>query len=119
MALNPQQLPYQVTGDPITGGNSRATQNVFASMPRFASTTIDTSYVEPLALKVDAEPLSIELVRIIDLRAPSTPVLCGSLCHWTFLPAQGGALIASIDGLTSDPTTKYRLTFLVTYKAQV
>lgn len=119
MPVNPQQLPYQVTSDAITGANLRAVQQVFMSMPRFVTVTFDNAYVEPLVLAVESEPVSIELVRIINLQSTDVPVLCGSMCHFTYLPAQGGALIRSIDGLTSDGIARYRFTFRITYKAQV
>jgi hypothetical protein len=116
---NPKQLPYQVTRDPVSGANSRAVQNAISSIPRFATSTFESAYVEPLALAVAEEPQGIELIRIVNMRTPYAPVLCGSLCHWTYRPGSGGALISSIDGLTSDPASKYRFTFRITYKAQV
>lgn len=119
MPLNSQQLPRQVVPDRALGDNSRAVQNVFSSMPRFVTMAFESAYVEPLALAVVEEPQSIELARIVNLYSPDTPVLCGSLCHFSYQPGNGGALITSVDGLTSDPSSRYRFTFRITYKAQV
>lgn len=120
MRPNPHQLPYQITKDAVSGANARAAQNVFSSLPRFVTLTIDGAYIEPMALNVGGEePQAIELVRITNLFAPDSPVPCGSMCHWTYRPDFGGALIASIDGLTSAPDSRYRFTFRITYKAQV
>lgn len=120
MPVNSQQLPHQFSRDAISGANNRATQGVFSSMPRFETQTFDSAYVEPMALNVAGEePQAIELVRITNLLAPESPVLCGSMCHWVFRPDLGGALILSIDGLTSAPGSRYRFVFRITYKAQV
>lgn len=119
MALNPQQLPRQIVSDPALGDNSRAAQNIFSSMPRFAATVFELPYLEPMILAVDEEPLGIELLRIIDLRAPEAPVLCGSMVHFVYRPELGGAQIWSIDGLSPDPASTYRFTFRITYKAQI
>lgn len=116
---NPTQLPYQTNTDEINGGNQRATQNAFSSMPRFVTAKQEGAYVEPFLLNVGSEePESIALVRIVNLFQPDVPVLCGELVHWIYLPAAGGASITSIDGLTSDPASRYRMTFRITYKAQ-
>lgn len=117
--VNNQQLPYQTQRQKLGGANDRATQNVFMSLPRFVSLVLEAPYVEPLAIAVIEEPESIELVRIIDLKAQDTPVLCGSMCHFAYLPQAGGANIRSIDGLSSDPSSSYRFTFRITYKAQL
>lgn len=120
MPVNPQQMPYQITKDAVSGANARAVQNVLMTLPRFVSATFDSQYSEPMPLSVGAlEPQAIELVRIVNLRAPETPVLCGSMVHWLFKPRQGGALITSIDGLSPLDGNTYRFTFRITYKAQI
>lgn len=119
MAANPQQLPYPITTDLVIGANSRATQQAMMSMPRFVNLEFVSAYVEPLAVPVQETPLCIELVRVVNTRQPSVPLLCGSMCHWAYQPLLGGALIYSIDGLTSDASTLYSFTFRITYKAQV
>jgi hypothetical protein len=120
MPVNPQQLPYQITKDAVSGANTRAVQNVLMTLPRFVSATFDSQYSEPMPLNVGAlEPQAIELVRIVNLRAPETPVACGSMVHWVYRPDQGGAQITSIDGLSPLDGNMYRFTFRITYKAQV
>lgn len=118
--INPQQLPYQVTTDKVGGANSRAVQQVLMSQPRFATTSFEGFYTEPLVLNVGAEqPESIELTRITNKLAPDSPVTCGSMVHWSFRPDLGGAQILSIDGLSPLSGITYRFTFRITYKAQV
>lgn len=118
MPINPQQLPNAFNTDEINGANQRAVQLVLMSTPRFAFQLIESAYVEPMVINVGLEePLSIELVRIVN-KLTTDPVLCGSMVHWMFLPQLGGAIVSSIDGLTSDPLSSYRMTFRITYKAQ-
>lgn len=118
MPTNPQQLPNAFNVDEVNGANQRAVQLVLMSQPRFAFQVIDTAYVEPMAINVGLEePLCIELVRIVN-KFSTDPVLCGTAVHWIFMPTQGGAIVNSIDGLTSDPLSSYKMTFRITYKAQ-
>lgn len=119
MAVNPQQLPYQVTTDAITGANSRATQQAMMSAPRVVYLEFISAYIEPFAIPVPEAPLTIVLERIFNTRQPNVPLLDGGMCHWVYQPALGGALIYSIDGLTSDAGSLYGFTFRITYKAQV
>lgn len=116
---NPGQLPYQTNVDPINGGNARAIQNIVSSMPRFESKVFEAAYIEPMSLAVVAEPESIELTRLINMLSPDVPQQCSGMVHFTYRPEFGGALIKSIDGLTSDGASRYRFTFRITYKAQV
>lgn len=119
-APNPQQLPYAITSDKVTGANSRAQQQVLMTQARVVPYECDGPYIEPLSLNVGLEqPASIRLARIINLLAPSTPVLCGDLVHFNFSPGAAAAVVTSIDGLTSDPASRYRFRFELTYKAQV
>lgn len=118
MTLNPQQLPYQIQPDALSGANDRAVQNILMSMPRVSIQVLEGAYVEPLTLTVAEDPVSIELARVVNLLQQDVPVQCSSLCHFIYRPEAGGAQITSIDGLTSNAASRYRFTFRITYKAQ-
>lgn len=116
---NPQQLPYQTNSSAIDGANQRATQNVFMSQLRTETLPLDAAYVEPLAINTGGvEPQSMRLARIVNLLQPDKPVQCGELVHFIFNAAAGGVAITSVDGLTSDPASRYRMIFEINYKAQ-
>jgi hypothetical protein len=120
MPVNNQQLPYQVTSDAISGGNTRAIQNTFMSQAREVTLEVDAFYVEPFVLNVGNEqPLAIRLDRIVQSVAPETPVLCGDLVHFSYRPDLGGAQITSIDGLSPSTDILYHFVFCVKFKAQV
>lgn len=115
------QLRKQLFSDRDEGESARDTQNSFDTVPRMITKRFDSYYKEPMALGSplpNQQPESIELVRIINLNAQETPVLCGQMVHFKWQPQQGGAVVTSIDGLSPSSTVPYRFWFRFTYTAQ-
>lgn len=104
--------------DSQTAELARDSQRIFSGIPVSEQRILEAIYDEPIVIgQLFEEPFSIRLDRIINLTAQTSPVLCGSLCHWTWLPStRGGASIYSIDGLKPAAAPKYRFYFTVTYK---
>ena len=103
------------------GEHARDTQKILAKIPVVEHRITEQLYSEPLTLgQLTEEPFSIELVRVLNLFSPTTPVLTGGMCHFTWLPQAGGAVIASIDGMSPgrDGATKFRFYFRVTFKME-
>lgn len=98
------------------GELARDIQSIFDSIPQQLVRTFDDFYREPLVIgTLQTEPTAIELIRITNLSAPESPVLCSGLCHWTWNPQQGGASVYSIAGLTPSTSVRYRFTFRIMY----
>lgn len=75
-------------------------------------------YKEPLVIgQLDVEPSGIELIRVLNLFSPMTPVQCGPLCHFIYVASKASASITSIDGLspTIHAQIQFRFTFRITY----
>lgn len=115
----PIRVRQQMLQNPEFGELFRDIQRAFDSMPTELLRKIEMMYTEPLVLgHLEQEPESIELVRIIDLANQDTPVVnAGGICQFSWLPAEGGAHIKSINGLSlaANGGKKYRLTFRLTY----
>lgn len=116
----PIRVRMQLTDDPKLGENFRDIQRAFDAIPIVLLRKIETEYREPLVLgSMDNEPDGIEVMRIVDLAKPETPVRVGGLCHYVWRPDRGGAQIYAIDGMTlaANGGKKYRFTFRLTYAA--
>lgn len=112
----PIRIRFQLPDDKAQAENFRDIQRAFDAIPIVLLRKIEVEYGEPLVLgNLDNEPDAIELIRVIDLDAPETPVLTGGMCHYVWRPDRGGAQITSIDGMTG--RKKYRFTFRLTYAA--
>lgn len=115
------QLRKQIFTKQDLGDHARDTQHAFDTIPQFLTKQLDAFYTEPMALGSpvpNVEPESIELTRITSLVKPETPVLCGSMVHYTWKPQNGGAVVTSIDGLSPSTSIKYRFNFRFTYTAK-
>lgn len=114
-----QQLRRQTYQTQEVGQLARDTQAAFQRFVPQELRTVEDLYREPMTLgQLTAEPAGIELIRIVSLTAPATPVKSGSMVHFVFRPENGGAVITSIDGLsTVVNTARYRFVFRITYGA--
>jgi hypothetical protein len=104
--------------NPALGQHARNVQGILNQIPVVEQRVVDAIYKEPFILgNLSEEPFSIELVRVVNMSSPLTTMKCGGMIHFTFLPAKGGASIASIDGLSpvTDGTTKLRFFFRISY----
>jgi hypothetical protein len=116
----PVRIRYQMQGAPELAEAFRDVQRAFDAIPMVILRKLETQYTVPLVLgNMQNEPDAIEMIRIIDLNAPETPVLCGGLCHYVWRPDRGGAQIMAIDGLTlaANGGKPYRFTLRLTYAA--
>lgn len=108
-------LPYAVTRDAVTGANSRATQSALLALGSIVYKNYEGAYTEPLVLAVGSiEPYCIEAVRVIN-RRNQPPQDAGGACNFEFQPKNGGAYIYSVPGLTSDPESRFRIHFRITF----
>lgn len=102
------------------GSVARDVQDLLGTIPVVELRIVESLYKEPLAIStISEEPFGLELVRIVNLFAPKTPVsACTGIVHWVWLPEAGGASITQIGGLTpaANGKIKYRFYFRVTYK---
>ncbi len=77
---------------------------------------VETFYSEPLVIgQLKREPAGVELLRIISLVTPEQAVICSSNCSFVWKPQLGGLQVLSINGLTPSTSTKYRMTFRLTF----
>lgn len=116
----PIRIRHQMTGSPELGEQFRDIQRALDAIPITLLRKIETQYAVPLVLgNLMNEPDAVELIRIIDLNAPESPVTCGSLCHYVWRPDRGGVQIMAIDGMTlaAHGGKSYRFTFRLTYAA--
>lgn len=114
-----QQLRKQLFSDTNIGELARDVQQAFEQTPRMIFKTFEGLYTEPMTvLALQSPPLSVELVRVLDLAAQETPVKCGGLCHYVWSPQNGGCKITSIDGMSVavNGNKAYRFTFRITYE---
>lgn len=119
---SPIRIRYQLQGQPELAEAFRDVQRAFDSLPTVLLRKIDAMYyTEPLILSnLEQEPEAIELIRVFEVAAPETPVVgAGGVCHYVWLPQEGGARITSINGmsLAANGGKKYRFTFRLTYAA--
>lgn len=111
------QLRQQLYGekDAKTGELARDVQRAFKQVPFEQHKTVDTVYKTPIVIgDLDEEPFCIELVRVANLSSVTAPPN-GGPCNFTWLPSQGGAVIASLAGFSAGSTI-YRLYFRITYR---
>lgn len=98
---------------------ARDTQELFNRLPVTEQKTVEALYAEPMVIGgLREEPFCIECVRVVNLFAPPTPVACGGMLHFYWLPQLSGAQITSIDGMSpvTDGATRFRFYFRITYK---
>lgn len=113
------QLRKQLFSNREQGEHARDVQRALDSQSYSFDKKLEAFYTEPMILACgNEEPADIELVRIINLNAQETPVLCGRAVHFVWKPQLGGASITSIDGLSPSQTVKYRMTFRITRAAR-
>lgn len=119
MALNGRtQLRQQLARDTSIGEQARDVQAGFDSIPRQLLRKVAMNYSEPMTLGgFTSSPEGIEVLRVVPDLSPSTALPVGGLCHFDWLPQQGGAVIRSIDGMspTINGGIRYRFTFRLTF----
>jgi len=102
------------------GQVARDVQELLGTIPVVQLKIVESVYKEPLAIgAIDQEPFGLELVRIVNLYAPKTPVsACTGIVHWVWIPEAGGASITQIGGLTpaANGQIQYRFYFRITFK---
>lgn len=112
-------LRQQLVADKTMGDLARDTQRVLLLINPTIIRRYRALYREPMVIGTFSEPpLAIELIRITQVVQPEKPALCGGMVHYVYKPAQGGAVITSIDGLTVAPTpVQYDFVFRITFEA--
>lgn len=114
------QLPRRIfeEKDKELGEHVRAVQEVFDRQPVTEHKTVEQLYAEPMTLGLDAEPYCVELVRIVNLQQNLPVIACSGMVHYTWLPRNGGAVIANISGLSvaANGGIKYRFYYRITYR---
>lgn len=91
-------------------------QQALDRTPLVVLRTQESFYSEPLVVgAMTREPAGVELLRIQNLSAPETAVICSSNCSYVWKPQLGGLQILSINGLTPSIHIKYRFTFRLTF----
>ena len=111
------RIRHQLAREASLGESLRDAQSSLDIVPLIVLRRVEMPYAEPMVLGgMDRSPEFIE-ARVVDLDAPEAPVNCGSLCHFVWKPAQGGAQITSIDGMSvaANSGKKYRFTFRLTF----
>lgn len=101
------------------GEFARDTQELVGRIPQIELRITEQQYMEPMTLgNMTQEPFCIELVRVTNLLAPQTPQQCGGMVHYTWLPAQNGCVIASIDGMSTltDRIPNFRFYWRISYQ---
>jgi hypothetical protein len=101
------------------GNLARDAQELVGKIPVVELRMVETLYSEPMTLgQLLDEPFGIELVRVINMFAPSTPVKCGGMVHFIWKPENNGAVITSIDGMSpvSDAAIRFRFYYRITFK---
>jgi hypothetical protein len=101
------------------GAHARDVQEIFNKMPVIEHRVIEDFYAEPMVLRANEEPFSIELVRIANMYALETPVsACFGMVHYVWKPTNGGAQITKIGGMdvATNGATKYRFYYRITYR---
>lgn len=99
---------------------ARDVQTILNRIPVQEHRIVEEFYKEPSVLGgLQEEPFGIELVRIVNMFAPETPVTaCTGFINFVWKPQQGGAVIPSLGGfsIASNGTTKYRFYYRITYR---
>lgn len=109
-------LRNQLLQDQSLGELARDCQRVFDLINPSIYKPFRSFYKEPMVLGIPTPPLCIELVRITPVIQAEQPVRCGGMVHYVYKPQQGGAVITSIDGLTTVGTpTQYDFVFRITF----
>lgn len=110
-------LRQQLLDDQQLGDIARDVQKVFNLIPPTFYKKFRSFYSEPMVLGIFLEPpLSIELVRITTVVQSELPVRCGGMVHYVYKPQQGGAIVTSIDGLSTAGTRlQYDFVFRITF----
>jgi hypothetical protein len=113
------RIRQQLLKDPELAEQFRDVQRAFDSIPTMLIRKFELEYQEPLVIgNLTNEPDGIELIRIIDLGAPESPLVgVGGLCHWVWRPDRSGAQVMSIGGMSLPfhGGVRYRFTFRITY----
>lgn len=87
----------------------RDAQEALDTIPEQRITVVENVYTEPLALRLDARPVAILAVRVVNPLAPSTPIDHGTAVEWDWF--NGRVRINRIAGLVVG--TRYRMTLQV------
>jgi hypothetical protein len=110
-----KRLRQALWQDRSLDNQSRDLREIFANIRDEELRVFKGLYQTGMTLKVDAKPMAIELLRVVNPAAPDVPVVHGATVGFKLKGTSAlGAEITRIDQMTPS-ATQYEFTFRITY----